>query len=208
MHQGLDVALSNEALAKIDEKLQHDLLKRAHGAILLSLGNEVLREVADETIAIEIWVKLEAVFMKKSLTNSLYLKKRLYTLQMDDGNNFIRVLLALVAHFDMELEQMDVKTAFLHGELEETILMRQPECFIKKGTENQVCLLKRSLYGLKQSPKSGIKGLMNTCSRLGSLRANDSCVYLKSQGVIKSVCLPLYVDDILIASESHRKSQR
>ena len=48
---------------------------------------------------------------------------------------------------------MDVKTAFLHGNLEERILMAQPEGFVKKGDEGKVCLLKKSLYGLKQSPR-------------------------------------------------------
>uniref|UniRef100_A0A1J3I7B7 Retrovirus-related Pol polyprotein from transposon TNT 1-94 n=2 Tax=Noccaea caerulescens TaxID=107243 RepID=A0A1J3I7B7_NOCCA len=62
-------------------------------------------------------------------------------------------MLSAVVNYDYELEQMDVKTAFLHGDLEERILMQQPEGFIKKGDENKVCLLRKSLYGLKQSPR-------------------------------------------------------
>lgn len=46
---------------------------------------------------------------------------------------------------------MDVKTTFLHGELDETTYTKPPDGFIKEGTENQICLLKRSLRGLKQS---------------------------------------------------------
>ena len=66
----------------------------------------------------------------------------------------IRTVLALVAQFNWELEQMDVKTAFLHGKLEETIYMMQPEGFeVKKKGAELVCLLKKSLYGLKQSPR-------------------------------------------------------
>ena len=65
----------------------------------------------------------------------------------------IRVLLAMVAMYDMELEQLDVKTAFLHGNLEEVIYMDQPEGFQIEGKEDQVCRLKKSLYGLKQSPR-------------------------------------------------------
>ena len=61
----------------------------------------------------------------------------------------IRVLLVLVTKYDMELEQLDVKTAFLHGKLEEEIYMSQPEGFVEKGKEDHVCLLKKSLYGLK-----------------------------------------------------------
>ncbi|KAH9800568.1 hypothetical protein KPL71_000711 [Citrus sinensis] len=91
----------------------------------------------------------------------------------------IRILLAIMALFDLELEQMDVKTAFLHGNLEEKILMSQPEGFEEQGHEEYVCLLKRSKY--------------------------DSCVY---HGIINSggnsggaVYLLLYVDDILIAGK-------
>jgi hypothetical protein len=50
-----------------------------------------------------------------------------------------------------ELEQLDVKTAFLHGELEEVIYMDQPEGFVESGKENLVCRLKKSFYSLKQS---------------------------------------------------------
>ncbi|TXG60334.1 hypothetical protein EZV62_014907 [Acer yangbiense] len=63
----------------------------------------------------------------------------------------IRVVLALVAQYDMELEQLDVKTTFLHGDLEEVIFMAQLEGFKESRKENLVCRLKKSLYGFKQS---------------------------------------------------------
>jgi len=59
------------------------------------------------------------------------------------------MLLAIYAQFDLELEHMDVKTAFLHGELEEKIYMKQPEGYIQEDKKNKACLLKKSLYGLK-----------------------------------------------------------
>lgn len=59
------------------------------------------------------------------------------------------LLLAMTTVFDWELEQMDVKTAFLHGELDETIYMRQPKGFIDKSKPEHACLLKKSIYGLK-----------------------------------------------------------
>ena len=65
----------------------------------------------------------------------------------------IRILLALVAQFNMKLVQMDVKTAFLHGDLEEEIYITQPDGFKVAGKENWVCELSKSLYGLKQSPR-------------------------------------------------------
>ncbi|KAM1054407.1 hypothetical protein PS2_001749 [Malus domestica] len=65
----------------------------------------------------------------------------------------IRVILGMTASMDLELEQLDVKTAFLHGNLEEEIYMEQPKGFEVKGKENLVCKLKKSLYGLKQAPR-------------------------------------------------------
>ena len=63
------------------------------------------------------------------------------------------MLLAFVVLFDQELEQLDVKTAFLHGELEEEIYMKQPEGFVVPEKEQYVCHLKKSLHGLKQAPR-------------------------------------------------------
>ena len=66
----------------------------------------------------------------------------------------ITVLLALVAVRNLHLEQLDVKTAFLHRDLDETIYMRQPEGYEKQEDSKElVCLLHKSLYGLKQSPR-------------------------------------------------------
>ena len=62
-----------------------------------------------------------------------------------------RLVMALVAHFDLELHQMDVKTTFLNGDLSEEVYMSQPEGFKENGKENMVCRLKRSIYGLKQA---------------------------------------------------------
>ena len=61
----------------------------------------------------------------------------------------LRCVLALAAHMDMDLVQMDVKTAFLHGDLQEEIYMQQPEGFEEEGKDKLVCKLKKSLYGLK-----------------------------------------------------------
>ncbi|KAI3443298.1 uncharacterized protein J3R85_000229 [Psidium guajava] len=65
----------------------------------------------------------------------------------------IRVLLAIVAQSDLELEHLDMKTAFLHEELEETIYMAQLEGYYVEGKEDYVCRLKKSLYSLKQSSR-------------------------------------------------------
>ena len=66
----------------------------------------------------------------------------------------IRILLSIAAHYDYEIWQMDVKTAFLNGNLEEEIYMRQPEGFVAKNQEHMICKLKKSIYGLKQASRS------------------------------------------------------
>jgi len=65
----------------------------------------------------------------------------------------IRVLIALAAIQKLVIHQMDVKTVFLNGELEEEVYMKLPEGFVIPGQEKKVCKLIRSLYGLKQAPK-------------------------------------------------------
>jgi len=65
----------------------------------------------------------------------------------------IRLVLAIAAIRNLEVHQMDVKTAFLNGNLEEEIYMEQPEGFIVAGQEKKVCKLVKSLYGLKQARK-------------------------------------------------------
>ena len=67
--------------------------------------------------------------------------------------NSIRILFALASIHDLYVHQMDMKTAFLNGDLNEEIYMEQPEGFVLPGNEHKVCKLVKSLYGLKQAPK-------------------------------------------------------
>jgi hypothetical protein len=61
----------------------------------------------------------------------------------------LRIIMTLVAHYDLELHQMDVKTTFLNGDLLENIYMTQPKGFTIKGKEHMGCYLRKSIYGLK-----------------------------------------------------------
>src|SRR5580765_6358588 len=112
----------------------------------------------------------------------------------------IRAVLALVAYHDMILEQMDVKTAFLHGNLEEQIYIKQPEGF-EETEQGLVCQLKRSLYGLKQSPRQWYKRFDSYMLKIGYRRCDyDCCVYVRSLDDGSFMFLLLYVDDMLIAA--------
>jgi hypothetical protein len=65
----------------------------------------------------------------------------------------LRIIMALVAHYDLELHQIDVKMAFLNGDLLENVYMAQPKGFTVKGKEHLRCHLKKFIYGLKQASK-------------------------------------------------------
>ncbi|KAG8503607.1 hypothetical protein CXB51_001802 [Gossypium anomalum] len=114
----------------------------------------------------------------------------------------IRALLGIVAMHDLELEQLDVKTTFLYGELEEDIYMQQPEGFIVSEKEDYVCLLRKSLYGLKQSPRQWYKRFGSFMTSHDFKRSSlDSFVYFKKNSDGSFVYLLLYVDDMLIAAK-------
>lgn len=111
-----------------------------------------------------------------------------------------RIIMALVAHFDLELHQMDVKTAFLNGDLEENVYTKQPKGFIMEGKEEMGCRLKKSIYGLKQASRQWYLKFNETIKSFGfKENIEDNCVYAKFKSG-KYIFLILYVDDILLAS--------
>eukprot|EP00253_Pinus_taeda_P010898 PITA_10898 len=121
----------------------------------------------------------------------------------------IRIVLALVALLELELQQLDVKTAFLHGDLDEEIYMEQLEGFVQHCNEKFVYRLKKSLYGLKQSPRQWYKKFDSFLLSQKYVRSEyDHCVYFKqfNNGIL--IILVLYVDDMLLASKSIEEINR
>ncbi|CAM8943782.1 unnamed protein product [Rhodiola kirilowii] len=113
----------------------------------------------------------------------------------------LRLMIAMPAVFDWHLEQMDVKTAFLHGDLEEIFLMSQPIGFIDKKHPDYVCFLKKSIYGLKQSPRQWNKKYDACMISLHFTRSKyDTCLYFKNVNAKFPLYVLLYVDDILMIS--------
>ena len=116
----------------------------------------------------------------------------------------VRAVIALAAKNGIKLEQMDVKTAFLNGELQETIYMKQPEGFTKNGEEDLVCLLHRSIYGLKQSARCWNFELDKQMKSLGFVQSKtDPCIYVQT---VKNhtLIVAIYVDDIILGGEDEK----
>jgi len=112
----------------------------------------------------------------------------------------IRILFALASLNNLIVHQMDVKTAFLNGDLDEEIYMEQPEGFMLPGNEQKVCKLVKSLYGLKQAPKQWHQKYDTAIISNGFVpNSCDKCLYTKVRGSVV-IFLCLYVDDMLIIS--------
>eukprot|EP00253_Pinus_taeda_P030227 PITA_30227 len=111
--------------------------------------------------------------------------------------NSIHLVLSLATSFKWEVHQMDVKSAFLHGDLHEEIYMEQPTGFIQTNS-SLVCQLKKSLYGLKQAPRAWYAKIYSFLLETGFSRCHsDNTVYTKKMG--KSlIILVLYVDDLIL----------
>ena len=110
----------------------------------------------------------------------------------------VRILLAIAAYFDYEIWQMDVKTAFLNGNLKEDVYMIQPEGFVVHKDAGKVCKLQKAIYGLKQASRSWNIRFDEVVKEFGFIRNDEeSCVYKKFSGSAKAFLI-LYVDDILL----------
>jgi hypothetical protein len=115
----------------------------------------------------------------------------------------LRLVLSLTAHYDLELHQMDVKSAYLNGDLEEDIYMEQPEGTpAVKSKEDWVCKLHKSLYGLKQAGRTWHTKIDEVFQRLDLLPlASDPCVYIRRTSA-SLLIIALYVDDLVLAASA------
>ena len=112
-------------------------------------------------------------------------------------------MLAVATHLDWELEQMDVVTAFLNADLDEDVFMSFPEGLSSESTRNEVCKLRKSLYGLMQSPRQWYAKIHHFL--LEELKfessTNNSCLYVRHEAS-NVLIIALYVDDLLISGNS------
>ena len=108
--------------------------------------------------------------------------------------------MTLVTYYDLELHQMDMKKAFLNGDLDENVYMAQPKGFVMKEKEHMGCRLKKSIYGLKQASRQWYLKFDGTIRKFGfKENVEDNCIYAKFKNR-KFIFQILYVDDILLAS--------
>ena len=117
----------------------------------------------------------------------------------------IRTLLAFAIQNNMLIHQMDVVTAFLNGKLKEEIYMQQPPGYVEQGKEHLVCKLKKSLYGLKQSPRcwnTAFREYMESIHYKQS--AADPCVFIKTEKEGITI-VAVYVDDLIIFAKTAEK---
>lgn len=113
----------------------------------------------------------------------------------------VRVLISLAANLDWPLFQLDVKNAFLHGDLHEEVYMEQPPGFVAQGEyQGCVCRLKKALYGLKQSPRAWFGKFSEAVLEFGLHRCqtDHSVFHLHTDAGYGYNILVVYVDDIVI----------
>lgn len=110
----------------------------------------------------------------------------------------VRILLALAAKHGWEVHHLDVKSAFLNGEIQEEVYVTQPEGFVKEGKEHLVYKLVKALYGLRQAPRAWYTKLSKYLEKLGFVRCPyEHAVYTKKVGG-EILIIGVYVDDLLV----------
>ena len=103
--------------------------------------------------------------------------------------------------------QLDVKNAFLNGELEEEVYMEQPQGYMHQQYPNYVCKLKKALYGLKQPPRAWNHKLVEYLVKCDFIVSNsDSSLYIKHNGK-HIVLLCIYVDDLILTGNCGKDIQ-
>jgi hypothetical protein len=115
-----------------------------------------------------------------------------------DRLDTVRLLIALAAHKGWEVHHIDVKSAFLNGDLLEEVFVEQLVGFIKKGSEGKLLKLRKALYGLHQAPRAWNAKLDDTLTELGFIRSpSDPSIYTRKTGQCQLV-VGVYVDDLVI----------
>jgi hypothetical protein len=94
----------------------------------------------------------------------------------------LRIIMALVTHYDLEFHQINVKTTFLNGDLLENVYMTQSKDFTVKGKEHMRCHLRKSIYGLKQASRQWYLKFNETIMSFGFKENEETVAFMQSSG--------------------------
>ncbi|GKD49110.1 hypothetical protein Tco_1278086 [Tanacetum coccineum] len=167
--------------ADMEAQTKAELNKKAHSAVILCLGNKVLREVTAETTAVGVWLNLETLYMTKSLANKLYLKKKLYTFYMPAGrkisehiDEFNKIILNL-ANIKVKFEDEDLALLLL------TSLPASYEYFVDTLLYGREALTLEDVMATLNSKEIKERGKPRLKSRVGRLK----CYICQSEDHLK-----------------------
>ncbi|KAK3888840.1 hypothetical protein Pcinc_007106 [Petrolisthes cinctipes] len=216
-HKTSDPTSVSEALLSDDKEHWMDAMKQEMSSIQESDVYELV-ELPKGSKAL----KCRWVFKKKILSNGSVERYKARLVAQGCSQKFgidydetfcpvarfesVRTVLALASQRGMKLHHMDVTTAFLNGTLMEEVYMKQPDGFVEQGKETMVCKLKKSIYGLKQSPRCWNYALDSSLRELGFVQTSgDPCIYVNLE---EFFIVAVYVDDIILACNCDDKVRK
>ncbi|RVW92303.1 Retrovirus-related Pol polyprotein from transposon TNT 1-94 [Vitis vinifera] len=198
-HKEIQILDYDYHISKEDESRQSELVNQEAGELDMSgqqFGSEdVFIEIPNQSSSVEGVLNLEPDPFMKRLPHRHNREcppgkkpvgyRWIYTVKYkaDAKINTVQVLLSLAANLDWPLQQFDVKNVFLHGELSEEVYMDLPPgCMVSKKQCQKVCKLKKSLYGLKQSPRAWFGRFTKSMRAFGYRQSNsDHTLFLKKK---------------------------
>ncbi|GJV60133.1 retrovirus-related pol polyprotein from transposon TNT 1-94 [Tanacetum coccineum] len=193
--------------------LKTDVYKKAHSALLLCLDNKVLREVNKENSAAGVWLKLETLYMTKSLANKLYLKKKLFTFYMHSGKNLsehideFNKLIGDLTNIDVDIDDKDqalmllTSLPSLYDNFVETLLYGRESLTLEYVLSSlNSWELKKSTYAKDDGDGLYVRGKSDHQDNQG--RGGTSCLILRSSMVVR-FCLVIIKH---VPSKEHRRN--
>ena len=111
---------------------------------------------------------------------------------------YVRLFISLTASYNWDLHQLDIKNVFLHGDLQEEVYMEQPLGFVAQGEIGRVCCVRKSLYGLKQSPRAWFGKFSQAVKEFGTQKSKSDYSVFSRNSNSGIISLVVYVDDIVI----------
>ena len=117
---------------------------------------------------------------------------------------YVRLFISMAATYNWDLHQLDIKNVFLHGNLQEEVYMEQPPGFVAQGEIGRVCRLRKSLYGLKQSPRAWLGKFGQAVKEFGMQKTKSDHFVFYRNSSLGIILLVVYVDDIVITGSDSK----